>query len=126
MPADAVREAFRQDAAFARSLAMELAAAYRSVVKELKNQKLRSSLERLANWLLAQDAAGGGQGRVELLFDKKVLASRLGMVPEVLSRSFAALQPYRVRVTGGLIVLEDREALAKLARPSLTIDDPDC
>ncbi len=57
IPAEAVRETFAQDAGFARAMAVELATAYRAVVKELKNQKLRSSLERLANWLLVQDAA---------------------------------------------------------------------
>jgi CRP/FNR family transcriptional regulator, transcriptional activator FtrB len=124
IPAEAVRHAFSHDATFARCMAFELATAYRGVVKELKNQKLRTSLERLANWILAQDDAGGGQGKVELPFDKKVLASRLGMAPEVLSRSFAALQTYHVRVSGGTIALDDRDALIKLAHPALTIDDP--
>jgi CRP/FNR family transcriptional regulator, transcriptional activator FtrB len=124
IPAEAVRHGFAQDAEFARSMAFELANAYRGVVKELKNQKLRSSLERLANWLLAQDSAAGCQSRIELPFDKKVLASRLGMAPEVLSRSFAALQPYHVVVSGATIALNDRSALIKLAHPTLTIDDP--
>lgn len=124
IPAEAVREAFARDGAFARSMAIELATAYRGVVKELKNQKLRSSLERLANWLLAQDAATGNTGRIELPFDKKVLASRLGMVPEVLSRSFAALQPYGVVVAGAVVTLGERDALIRLAHPAPTIDDP--
>jgi CRP/FNR family transcriptional regulator, transcriptional activator FtrB len=124
IPAEAVRDAFGGDAQFARALAVELATAYRSVVKELKNQKLRSSLERLSNWILAQDAAAGSSGRIELPFDKKVLASRLGMAPEVLSRSFSALQPYHVKVCGSVITLNDRPALSKLAHPALTIDDP--
>lgn len=124
IPADAVRRHFAEDAAFARCLACDLAEAYRMVVKELKNQKLRSGLERLANWLLAYRAEHGDINRIELPFEKKVLASRLGMAPEVLSRSFAALAPYKVRVTGRVIELRDIEALTTLARPSSTIDDP--
>ncbi len=124
IPADAVRRYFGEDAAFARALAVELATAYRSVVKELKNQKLRSSLERLANWLLARDAETGGGGRFELPFDKKILASRLGMAPEVLSRSFASLAPYDVTVRGPAITIGDRIALKTLAQPAATIDDP--
>ena len=100
IPADAVRRCFSEDAAFARCLACDLAASYRMVVKELKNQKLRSGLERLANWLLAHRAELGNVGRFELPFEKKVLAARLGMAPEVLSRSFAALAPYKVKVAG--------------------------
>jgi CRP/FNR family transcriptional activator FtrB len=124
IPADAVRRAFAVDAAFARALAVELAYAYRGLVKELKNQKLRSSLERLANWLLAQNAEAGGKGRFTLPFEKKVLASRLGMAPEVLSRSFASLVPYKVVVRGPEVEIKDVEALRTLAKPKATIDDP--
>ncbi len=123
IPADAVRLYFAEDAAFARCLATDLAEAYRMVVKELKNQKLRSGLERLANWLLAYRAEHGNASRFDLPFEKKVLAARLGMAPEVLSRSFAALVPYKVRVNGATIDIRDIEALAKLARPTPTIDD---
>ncbi|MCB1546753.1 MAG: cyclic nucleotide-binding domain-containing protein [Hyphomicrobiaceae bacterium] len=124
IPADAVRQCFEQDGAFARCLASDLAGAYRMVVKELKNQKLRSGLERLANWLLAHQEEIGGNMRFELPFEKKVLASRLGMAPEVLSRSFGALAPYKVNVKGAMIEIRDVEALRKLARPTPTIDDP--
>lgn len=124
IPADAVRRCFAEDAAFARCLATDLAQAYRMVVKELKNQKLRSGLERLANWLLAHHAEIGGDLRFELPFEKKVLAARLGMAPEVLSRAFAALLPYKVKVKGPLIEIRDVEALRTLARPTPTIDDP--
>jgi CRP/FNR family transcriptional activator FtrB len=123
VPAEAVRKYFAEDAAFARALAVELAIAYRAVVKELKNQKLRSSLERLANWLLVQDAESGGSGRFDLPFEKKVLASRLGMAQEVLSRSFASLAAYDVSVKGRAVEIRDRAALERLARPSPTIDD---
>jgi CRP/FNR family transcriptional activator FtrB len=46
------------------------------------------------------------------------------MAPEVLSRSFAALGPYQVKVSGSTIELRDVEAVIKLAQPSSTIDDP--
>lgn len=124
IPAAAVHRVFAADAAFARALAQELAVAYRDVAKELKNQKLRSSLERLANWLLAQNEAAGGKGHFPLPFEKKVLASRLGMAPEVLSRSFASLTAYNVIVRGRDVEIRDIEALRTLAKPTPTIDDP--
>lgn len=122
VPADAVRQAFAADAGFARAVAESLALAYRSAIKELKNQKLRSGLERLANWLLTYDAENGSSGRFDFPFDKKVLASRLGMAPEVLSRSFAALGAYHVVVQGPSVVIHDMVALRKLAQPCSTID----
>ena len=123
IPAESVRRYFGEDAAFARALAVELALAYRSVVKELKNQKLRSSLERLANWLLVQNSAAGSKNEFVLPFDKKVLASRLGMAPEVLSRSFAALASYNVKVNGAKMTIGDLDALRSLAKPVSTIDE---
>jgi len=124
LPADMVRRVFAEDAAFARCLASDLAESYRIVVKELKNQKLRTGLERLANWLLTYRNEQRGANRFELPFEKKVLAARLGMAPEVLSRSFASLAPYGVRVKGAVIEIGDVAALAKLAQPTPTIDDP--
>lgn len=124
IPADAVRRYFAEDAAFARNLAIDLALAYRMVVKELKNQKLRSGIERLANWLLTQHVILGSPARFDLPFEKKVLASRLGMAPEVLSRTFAALAAYDVRIKGPLVEIRDIEALRTLSKPVPTIDDP--
>ena len=56
-------------------------------------------------------------------FEKKVLASRLGMAPEVLSRSFASLAPYEVTVRGPMIEIKDVDALRGLAKPTSTMDD---
>lgn len=123
IPADSVRRCFAEDAAFARSIAVDLALAYRSVVKEVKNQKLRTGLERLANWLLVQHQSAGRAQRFDLPFEKKVLASRLGMAPEVLSRSFGSLAAYHVRVDGPSIEILDPDALRGLAKPTPTIDD---
>jgi CRP/FNR family transcriptional activator FtrB len=122
VPADAVRQAFATDAGFARTLAEEMALAYRGVIKELKNQKLRSGLERLANWLLTHDAEHGSHGHFDFPFDKKVLASRLGMAPEVLSRAFAALSAYQVVVQGPSVLINNVAALQKLAHPCARID----
>lgn len=124
IPAELVRRTAGEDAGFARLLMLELARSYRSVVKELKNQKLRSALERLSAWLLHMDAELGGAAKFELPYEKKVLAARIGVAPEVLSRSFASLGAYGVKVLGRTVTIADRAALARLARPNPLIDDP--
>ncbi len=123
LPSESVRQAMRADAGFATAMAGEMAIAYRTVAQELKNQKLRTSLERLANWLVHRDKETGGVHRFDIPFEKKILAARLGMAPEVLSRAFATLTKYDVRVDGANVVVKDWVALEKLANPDPLIDD---
>jgi CRP/FNR family transcriptional activator FtrB len=122
IPAETVRAVFDQDAAFARAIVQELSRSFRGVMRELKNQKLRTSIERLANWMLVADTENGGSGRFTLPFDKRTLASRLGMTPENLSRSMATLAAHGASVTGREVALTDRAALIRLAKPSPFID----
>jgi CRP/FNR family transcriptional activator FtrB len=123
LPSVSVRQAMSQDAGFAVAIAAEMAIAYRTVAQELKNQKLRTSLERLANWLVHRDKETGGAHRFDIPFEKKVLAARLGMAPEALSRAFATLAKFDVSVDGAHVVVKDWVALEKLANPDPLIDD---
>lgn len=124
IPAANVREAMQRDTAFMSAIVGELASCYRNMVKDLKNQKLRTGTERLANWLLRANGQQGGGGVVELGIGKRVLASRLGMTPENLSRAFSTLGPYGVVVNGPTIRFQDIDALTSFAKPSRLIDDP--
>lgn len=122
IPAQTVREVFGRDAAFARAIVNELADRYRDVVRALKNEKLRTSAERLANWILNADALQGHHRSVALTFDKRTLASRLGMTPENLSRTLALLAKHGVKSSGRGILIEDPSALEHFAKPSALID----
>jgi CRP/FNR family transcriptional activator FtrB len=122
IPAETVRSVFGRDAAFARAIVNELAERYRGIVRALKNEKLRTSAQRLANWILSAETQQGGRRQIDLKFDKRVLASSLGMTPENLSRNLAQLSKYGVRSSGRDIVIENRPALERFARPNALID----
>jgi CRP/FNR family transcriptional activator FtrB len=122
IPAQTVRDVFGRDAAFARAMVNELAERYRGIVRSLKNEKLRTSAERLANWILQADALQGNQRSIELGFDKRTLASCLGMTPENLSRNLALLAQYGVRSSGRDIKIDDSSALERFAKPNALID----
>ena len=122
IPADLVRQLSREDLLFSQALINELAVSYRDMVRELKNQKLRTALERLANWILIYHKESGGLASFELPFNKHTLASHLGLAPAVLSRSFSALISYNVFVSGSRIIINDVAALEILAHPKLTFD----
>lgn len=121
IPAVAVRDAFGRDAAFARAIVNELAERYRDIVRALKDEKLRNGAQRLANWILRANAQDHHRN-IELQFDKRTLASLLGMTPENLSRNLALLAGHGVKSAGRDIVIEDERALQQFAKPNVLID----
>ena len=123
LPSESVRDLFLRDDAFSRSIVVELASCYRSIVKEHKDLKLRTAVERLANRLLRYHVDQGETGTVRLPHDKRTLASLLGMTPENLSRAFGTLKAYGVVVDGGFVKFEDLPGLKTLAKPNPLIDD---
>jgi CRP/FNR family transcriptional regulator, transcriptional activator FtrB len=121
IPAGAIRLVFDEDAAFARAVVGELANRYRELVRGLKGNKLRTSLERLANYVLAH-AAQRGKTTFVLSLEKRTLASLLGMTPEHLSRALAQLAEHGVAVSGQTVTITDRPRLQRLANPHPLID----
>lgn len=124
LPSEDVRAVFDTDGAFARSVVTELATCYRSVVKNSKDLRLRTSTERLANYLLRQLERTGNGTCFDLPIEKRRLASYLGMTPENLSRAIKTLGPYGVVVEGARVAVADRADLERLAKPTPLIDDP--
>jgi CRP/FNR family transcriptional regulator, transcriptional activator FtrB len=123
IPATAVRELFDGHKGFARNVAGELSRNSCRMLLDLKSLKVRTSIERLADWLIdaadGQPDGNGGQANghdgFRLPFGKRTLASRLGMTPECLSRSLRALAAHGVQVRGREVILADRAALAAFA-----------
>jgi len=122
IPAENVRKTMENDPAFARAMVLELAGGFRSLVKTLKEQKLRTAVERLANYLLRANEQRGEADEFELTEDKRTLAALLGMTPENLSRAFGTLKDYGVEVRGSRIKLTNIKDLTGLAKPTPLID----
>lgn len=122
IPAKNVRAAMESDKDFAHKAVLELAGCYHGVVRAYKNLKLRTAVERLANYLLVQHRRQGGAGELTLPVEKRVLASMLGMSPENLSRALATLKPYGVAVDGAQVRLSTPADLETLAKPAALID----
>ena len=91
------------------------------LVRALKDEKLRTGAQRLANWILRANAREHGRN-IELEFDKRTLASLLGMTPENLSRNLALLASHGVKTLGRDIIVEDERALVQFAKPNALID----
>lgn len=101
LPAPAIRALLQENAGFAREAALMLARHWRLLARQLKDQKLRSAPQRLGRYLLTlANGAPPGRVDVELSFDRRTLASWLGMSPENLSRSIAQLGEVGVHFRG--------------------------
>lgn len=123
IPAEQVRSAMGTDEGFTRAVIAQLALGYRCTIKELKNQKLRTGAERLANWLIQNAASFDGASVIELDFEKRKFSALLGMTPENLSRALSVLKPLGVSTTGYTIRVENMAELRQFARPNPLIDE---
>ncbi|HEY0837360.1 MAG TPA: Crp/Fnr family transcriptional regulator [Azospirillum sp.] len=73
-------------------------AGLRGMIQEITELKLLSTARRLANFLVGLAGDREGAARLVLPCEKHVLAERLGMQPESLSRAFAKLRAQGVTV----------------------------
>jgi len=115
IPAKLIVELISRDAAFANAFAHELATQSRQFIEDFKKHRLLNSTARIADWMLEQDTPTGN-GRINIPFDKRVLASYLGMTPEQLSRGFATLASSAVvKVDGRIITIRNPLLLRRIA-----------
>jgi CRP-like cAMP-binding protein len=104
-----------QDASFARKMLAGMSMRLHSLIQDVESYSLRSSAQRVIGYLLQQCPAADGGGEtstVVLPASKQVIASRLNLTPETLSRIFAELS------RAGLIDIDGRtvkvSAISKL------------
>ncbi len=123
LPAQHLRGEITRRPKLALAMLASMAGQFRTMVRQIKDMKLRTGTQRLAAYLLRLHRTGGTP--VTLPASKRVLAGRLGMAPENLSRAFAALREHGVAVQGGTIQLTNIPALEAYCLPDALIDDPE-
>jgi CRP/FNR family transcriptional regulator, dissimilatory nitrate respiration regulator len=79
----------------------------RVLLYQISELKLKSTAQRLGGFLLSLTEATGGEVRVSLPYDKRLLANRLGMKPESLSRALAKLRDTGVTDKDGQVTIQD-------------------
>ena len=117
IPAAAVYAALESDARTARQVVHAIAERYFDLLAELQSASMRRGSQRLASYLqsLAGPSAPDGACTVKLPATKTVIASRLDMKKETLSRLLRSLaERGLIAVTQREIRILDREALGHL------------
>lgn len=94
-----------------KALFANLSFEMRLAVKEINDLKLKTTTQRLGSFLLGLVDSQAEIADIELSFGKRLLAARLSMKPESLSRSLAKLKSYGVSSDRSYIYLRDIEAL---------------
>ncbi|HYH39838.1 MAG TPA: cyclic nucleotide-binding domain-containing protein [Azospirillum sp.] len=123
LPARNLREQVAAQPKLALSMMASLASQFRRMVRQVKDLKLRTSTQRLAAYLMRLAVPAQDGVTVELPVNKQVLASRLGMTPENLSRAFATLAEQDIQIKGRTVTVGNIERLRAYCNPDTLIDD---
>lgn len=115
LPSEGFLEALTRYGSVARRTTEHLSRRLERQIQDLENAYWLSAPQRLAVFLTDLFPDGGRHRDCRLAFDKSVLAARLGMMPETLSRAFVALRGHGVRTHSRCIYIEDVEALRAFA-----------
>ena len=102
----------------------EMSMRIRRQVREIMDLKMKTAPQRLAGHLAMLTPAQQGPAAVKLPYEKKLLASQLGMQPETLSRALMKLQGLGVsNGSGGTTFrLRDVALLRRYARENLGVE----
>ncbi len=82
-----------------------------SLVAQIEQLKAQTGAQRVAEFLLDLATCPSGACDVTLPYDKVLIAGRLGMKPESLSRAFGRLKDHGVTVRQNVAHIQDVSAL---------------
>ena len=110
--ASVLRE-FRKNPDYAINVVADLSRHMRLLVRQIEQLSVSSSTERLARFLVKLCPKGAEEAVVKFPVEKSLIAGRLGMQPETLSRGLAKLRKIGVNTKGSMVTIDDVEALRK-------------
>jgi CRP-like cAMP-binding protein len=115
IPADGFLRHLRDSTELCFKVMAAMARRLQGLVLQLEAVSSRPTLQRLALFLLRLCDGGEAPCRIELPLDKNLIAARLGMQPETLSRGLAKLRRAGVQSDGGTLWVTDVALLRQVA-----------
>lgn len=109
-----VREMAERETDVARAVIECLSTHLMSTMDCVANDRLQTAPQRVAQYLLDQCDSTECSALVRLPFQKSLLAGKLGLAPEALSRAFSSLRRAGVTVRGRVIQISDVSALRQI------------
>jgi CRP-like cAMP-binding protein len=109
--AGAILALMDQNPALCRAMVASTFRHLHALVAQIEQLKAQSGAQRVAEFLASLAPVEEGACAVTLPYDKALIAGRLGMKPESLSRAFARLREVGVTVTNNRAAIADVAAL---------------
>jgi CRP-like cAMP-binding protein len=113
IPAGPFLSRLRDDPELCFNIMASMSRHLRRLVSQLEQLTTKSSVQRLAEFLLRLSPEATGSIEISLPVDKSLIAGRLGMQPETLSRSLSKLRSVGVETRKDHIFIEDVDTLRR-------------
>lgn len=111
VPAETARASIECQPQAALAMISSTAQHLRLLMRQIEQLKARKAPERVVEFLLSLTPVVKGPASFSLPFDKTLMAARLGIQPESLSRAFAHLRVQGVEVQGARVDIAAVESL---------------
>lgn len=107
IPADSLRRTMLAEPEICLTMLASTLMHLRQLVGEIEQLKAQTGAQRVAEFLLSLAPRNSDSARVSLPYDKTLIAGRLGIKPESLSRAFQKLRSHGVMVEQAHVVIND-------------------
>jgi len=125
IPGELLRRLVGSDPHLALIMLASMGNQYRQLVRHIKDLRLRTAAQRLGVYLLQLAERERGGDRVRLPFVKKLIAARLNVTPESLSRAIGELRQAGVEIHDDEVHLRDIEQLRRFCHVDHILDQLD-
>ena len=115
IPADHVVRCIREMPDIALAMIASTSQHLHHLVQQVEQLKAQSGVQRVAEFLASLCSVEHGRCTIALPYDKVLIAARLGLKPESLSRAFAKLRSVGVDVRASHVAVNDVAKLRQLA-----------
>lgn len=115
IPAKSFARQLSEHGEFALNIVSAMSCHLHLLVRQVEQLMLKSSTERVADFLLKLCPDDVRAATIDLPLEKALIAGRLGMQPETLSRSLTKLRRLGVKSNGREVIIPDVNALKQLS-----------
>ena len=109
-----LRQLIDEEPGVAKAVMRSLSNGLLSAMECIANDRLQTAPQRVAHYLITNCPHDATSYSLRLPFQKSLLAGKLGLAPEALSRAFSALRSSGVIVRGRIIQVNDLAALKQI------------